>query len=74
MVWMYRDKQLNISIHSKFQSPCTFDQPLFTLAKLIQWKWLEIYGELMHVVMIDGLHNAPLEYIKETLAEEATQN
>ena len=34
----------------------TFDQPLFALAKLIQWKWPEVYGESMHVVMMDGLH------------------
>ena len=48
MVWMYTDKQLNISNSS--------DQPLFALAKLIQWKWPEVYGESMHVVMMGGLH------------------
>ena len=34
----------------------TFDQPLFTLAKLVQWKWPEAYGESVHVVMMGGLH------------------
>ena len=34
----------------------TFDQPLFALAKLVQWKWPDVYGESVHVVMMDGLH------------------
>ena len=34
----------------------TFDQPLFTLAKLVQWKWPDVYGEAVHVVMMGGLH------------------
>ena len=34
----------------------TFDQPLFTLAKQIQWKWPEKYGEEKFVVMFGGLH------------------
>ena len=29
----------------------TFDQPLYTIAKQIQWKWPEIYGEDKFVVM-----------------------
>ena len=33
-----------------------FDQPLFALAKYIQWKWPDTYGEMVHVVMIGGLH------------------
>ena len=32
------------------------DQPLFALAKTIQWKWPENYGEDKHVVMLGGLH------------------
>jgi hypothetical protein len=32
------------------------DQPLFVLAKQIQWEWLEIYGEDRFVVMFGGLH------------------
>ena len=35
----------------------TFDQPLFVLAKLVQWKWPDVYGESVHIVMMGGLHN-----------------
>ena len=34
----------------------TLDQPLFALAKQIQWKWPEEYGEDQFVTMFDGLH------------------
>ena len=34
----------------------TFDQSLFALAKLVQWKWPAVYGESVHVVMLGGLH------------------
>eukprot|EP00745_Piridium_sociabile_P019361 TRINITY_DN2926_c0_g1_i1.p1 TRINITY_DN2926_c0_g1~~TRINITY_DN2926_c0_g1_i1.p1 ORF type:complete len:195 (+),score=50.86 TRINITY_DN2926_c0_g1_i1:2-586(+) len=34
----------------------TLDQPLFALAKQIQWKWPEKYGEEKMVVMFGGLH------------------
>ena len=34
----------------------TFDQPLFALAKQIQWKWPEKYGEDKVVVLFGGLH------------------
>ena len=34
----------------------TFDQPLFALAKLVQWKWSVTQGELVHVVTIGGFH------------------
>ncbi len=34
----------------------TFDQLLFALAKLVQWKWPNIYGEKKYVVMLGGLH------------------
>ncbi|KAK3883433.1 hypothetical protein Pcinc_012266 [Petrolisthes cinctipes] len=34
----------------------TFDQPLFALAKCIQWKWPDTHGEKVHVVMLGGLH------------------
>ncbi|VDI48086.1 Hypothetical predicted protein [Mytilus galloprovincialis] len=33
-----------------------FDQPLFTVAKLIQWNWPQIYGEDHFVMMFGGLH------------------
>ncbi|KAG1695324.1 hypothetical protein GQR58_006635 [Nymphon striatum] len=39
------------------QTPVTaFDQPLFTLAKYVQWCWPETYGEDHFVVMFGGLH------------------
>ena len=34
----------------------TFDQPLYALAKQIQWKWPEKYGEDKFVFMLGGLH------------------
>ena len=34
----------------------TFDQPLYALAKEIQWKWPEDYGEDKFVIMFGGLH------------------
>ena len=34
----------------------TLDQSLFALAKQIQWKWPEKYGEDNMVVMFGGLH------------------
>ena len=34
----------------------TFDQPLFALANLVQWKWPDTHGESVHVVMFGGLH------------------
>ncbi len=39
------------------QIPVTaFDQPLFALAKMIQWRWPDSHGENKHVVMFGGLH------------------
>ena len=34
----------------------TFDQPLFALAKQIQCKWPQEYGEQKFVVIFGGLH------------------
>jgi len=34
----------------------TFDQPLFAIAKFVQWKWPDTHGERVHVVMLGGLH------------------
>ena len=36
----------------------TFDQPLYAIAKQIQWKWPEMYGEVTFVVMFGDLHNS----------------
>ena len=35
----------------------TFDQPLYALAKQVQWNWPDEYGEDKYVVMLGGLHN-----------------
>ena len=32
------------------------DQPLFVIAKNIQWKWPSVYGESKCVIMFGGLH------------------
>ena len=34
----------------------TADQPLYSLAKQIQWTWPENYGESKYVIMFGGLH------------------
>ena len=34
----------------------TFDQPLYTIAKTVQWNWKEFYGEEKFVVMMGALH------------------
>ena len=34
----------------------TFDQPLFALAKEIQWTWPDRYGEETLVILFGGLH------------------
>lgn len=34
----------------------TMDQPLFCIAKQIQWAWPEVHGESMLVVVMGGLH------------------
>ena len=37
------------------QIPVTiFDQPLFALAKFVQWKWPDTYGEQKYVAMFGG--------------------
>ena len=33
-----------------------FDQPLFALAKFVQWCWLDTHGEERYIVMFGGLH------------------
>ena len=33
-----------------------FDQPLYTIAKQIQWQWSNSYGEKHYVIMFGGLH------------------
>lgn len=52
------DMQLKATAHlNPGQIPITaFDQPLFAIAKFVQWKWPLVHGETKHVVMFGGLH------------------
>ena len=34
----------------------TLDQPLYSIAKRIQWNWPEMYGENHFVIILGGLH------------------
>ena len=39
------------------QTPCvTFDQPLYAIAKNIQWNWPATYGEDKCVIMLGAMH------------------
>uniref|UniRef100_H3ACQ8 Uncharacterized protein n=1 Tax=Latimeria chalumnae TaxID=7897 RepID=H3ACQ8_LATCH len=53
------------------QTPIIADQPLFTLAKQIQWHWPEWYGEDKFVIMFGGLHieMAALRMIEKVLQD-----
>jgi len=52
MAWMYSTDYLNTG-----QIPVmAFDQPLFALAKYVQWSWPLSHGEDSFVVMFGGLH------------------
>ena len=42
---------------NKEQTPVVvFDQPLYAIAKQVQWNWKEIYGNGKFVVMMGPLH------------------
>ena len=46
-----------VSVLNPGQSPVIVcDQPLFKIAKQIQWMWPETYGEGSFVIMLGGLH------------------
>ena len=34
----------------------TLDQPLYAIAKKVQWTWPNDYGETCYVVLLGGLH------------------
>ena len=34
----------------------TVDQPLYAIAKRIQWKWPDEYGHQQYVILMGGLH------------------
>ena len=46
-----------VSFLNPYQIPViTVYQPLFALAKMVQWKWPRTHGEQSYVVMLGGLH------------------
>jgi hypothetical protein len=46
-----------IDITNPGQTPViAMDQPLFAIAKNVQWKWPSVYGEDRIVIMFGGLH------------------
>ncbi len=45
----------------------TADQPLFALAKQIQWTWPNQFGESLFVIMFGGLH-IEMAILKVTVA------
>ncbi len=52
-MWRIRDT-LAFLIQDK--SVLVADQPLYVLAKQIQWQWLDEYGENKFVLIFGGLH------------------
>ena len=42
--------------YSEASDKFTFDQPLFALAKLVQWQFPATHGEGQYVAMLRGLH------------------
>ena len=46
----------NITTHPKQVPVLAADQPLYALAKEIQWTWPDSHGEDHFVIMFGGLH------------------
>ena len=46
-IQIVNDKQVPVII---------FDQPLYAIAKTVQWRWPTAYGENMFVIVLGGLH------------------
>ena len=49
-------KQITNQVNPGQTPVLTLDQPLYAIAKRIQWKWPEQYGEQKYVVLMGGLH------------------
>ena len=49
-------KQATILLNPGQTPVITFDQPLFALAKLVQWNFPATHGEGQYVAMLRGLH------------------
>ena len=48
--------QRNIDYLNHGQNLSLLLQPLYTIAKLIQWNWSDTYGEDQFAIMLGGLH------------------
>ena len=62
-------KQITDQVNHGQTPVLTVDQPLYAIAKRIQWKWPEQYGEQNYVVLMGGLHieNAILKVLGDWL-------
>ena len=49
-------KKVTELVHPGQAPVVAMDQPLFAIAKNIQWKWPSVYGESKFVIMFGGLH------------------
>ena len=53
---MHVSKQAITFLNPGHVPAITFDQPLYALAKYVQWRWPQTHGEKGYVVMLGGLH------------------
>jgi len=49
-------KQITVRCNPEQIPVLTVDQPLYAIAKIIQWKWREVYGEKQYFILMGGLH------------------
>ena len=49
-------KQITMHLDLGQAPVMVFDQPLFALAKFVEWRWSFTHGENQFVVMFGGLH------------------
>ena len=49
-------KEVTELVHPGQAPVVAMDEPLFVIAKNIQWKWPSVYGESKFVIMFGGLH------------------
>lgn len=53
---MHIIKKVTLTVNPDQTPVMTVDQPLYAIAKKIQWKWPALYGEKKFVVLMGGLH------------------
>ena len=49
-------RQISRQVNPDQMPVLTVEQPLYAIAKRIQWKWPDEYGEKMYVSLMGGLH------------------